>query len=386
MSNQSKIEWTDATWNVTSGCTKCSPGCNNCYALRDSWRMANNPNPKIQTPFLGTVEKVYGNGELRWTGKINLNYDKLKQPIMWVKSRNIFVNSLSDLFHPDVPFDYIDKVIGVMAVSQPHTFQVVTKRLDRALTYMNGVNAERIAEAMRDVTPWGDPDKKYQWMVNRINTAWPLPNVWFLATCCNQEEAERNIGTLLQIPAAIRGVSIEPMLGSIDLVELNILKEDAPLLRYNALKGEAHFSFGDGGDAVFDKNCDDKPLARGKLDWVICGGETGKNARPMNPKWGRDLRDQCKGANIPFFFKSWGEFVPHTINQIAHKEHAGQMVPYTTVSSTDRKWLGKTRYWCIPFDANDDYRDIDVMERVGKKAAGHLIDSEEWRQFPEASK
>lgn len=229
MANHSKIEWTDATWNPVVGCSVASTGCKNCYAMtRVAPRLANNP----KTPhYHGTVEKT-DKGKYVWTGKIGIADPKtFEKPLHWKKPRRIFVNSTSDLFHAAVPDDVIDSIFSIMARCPLHIFQILTKHPQRMREYIgNGF----------------------------------LPNVWLGVSVENQQFANERIPVLLQIPAAIRFVSAEPLLDKIDLTS-------------------------------FDK-----------LDWIIAGGESGPKARPMHPDWVRDLRDQCEITATPFFFKQWG--------------------------------------------------------------------------------
>ena len=211
MSGQSKIEWTDATWNPVTGCTKVSPGCKHCYAER--------------------ITK-------RWGGdfsKVTLHPDRLDAPLHWRKPRMVFVNSMSDLFHEDVPDYFIDDVFDVCAVAANHTFQILTKRPERMMRYCQ------------------DDDRSI------------LHNVWLGVSVEDQQRADERIPHLLQTPAAVRFLSVEPMLGPVAL-----------------------------------------SAWLGSIDWVICGGESGPGARPMDQGWARILRDQCVHAGVPFFFKQWG--------------------------------------------------------------------------------
>jgi protein gp37 len=214
MAQNSKIEWTESTWNPVTGCTKISPGCKNCYAERMALRLkaAGSPN--------------YANGF-----KVTLHPHALEIPLRWKKHRTIFVNSMSDLFHKDVPFDFISKVFDVMHRASHHRFQVLTKRSDRLL----------------------ELNSKLTW----------LRNVWMGVTVENADCTFR-IDNLRRTDAATNFISFEPLLGPIPDIDL------------------------DG------------------IDWVIVGGESGPRARPMEPQWATDIRDQCLDADVPFFFKQWG--------------------------------------------------------------------------------
>ena len=214
MAQASSIEWTDATWNPVTGCTKVSPGCKNCYAER----MAN----RLQSMRQGR----YRNGF-----SVTLQRDLVEQPLRWLKPRLIFVNSMSDLFHEDVPSSYLKLVFDVMARAHWHTFQILTKR------------SERLAKTARELS-------------------WPK-NVW-MGVSVESNECVYRVGNLRSVSAAVRFLSIEPLLGPIS----------------------------------------DLPLK--DIDWVIVGGESGPGARPIDPEWVRQVRDECQKARVPFFFKQWG--------------------------------------------------------------------------------
>ena len=235
-----KIEWTDETWNPVTGCTKVSEGCDHCYAETIAHR------------FTGT--KAYPNGF-----DVTLRPERLDQPLRWKRPRKVFVNSMSDLFHKDVPDDYIARVFAVVALAPQHTFQVLTKRPGRMRSLLS---SEQFESAVFLAT-----EGRFEGCF-----PWPLPNVWLGTSVENQKWADVRIPLLLDTPAAIRFLSCEPLLGPIDLFAWNI----------------------------------DRGM---RVDWVIVGGESGPHARPMHPDWARQLRDDCLTAGIPFHFKQWGEWV-----------------------------------------------------------------------------
>ena len=235
------IEWTDRTWNPVTGCTKVSPGCANCYAER------------ITNRFAGPDA----------FDKVVLHPERLEDPLRWKKTSRVFVNSMSDLFHECVPDGFLDAAFSVMARRRLHTFQILTKRAERVRNYFaDPLTRIRVAKAIA----WNDIPQ------------WPLPNVWLGVSVENQRFADERIPLLLQTPAAVRFISVEPMLGPVDL--------------FNA-----------DGDGL-------RGGLKGALDWVICGGESGPGARPLHPNWARALRDQCQSAGVPFFFKQWGGRTP----------------------------------------------------------------------------
>jgi protein gp37 len=250
MSDNSKIEWTEATWNPVAGC-----------ALVES---------------------------------------ALTKPLGWKRPRRIFVNSMSDLFHEAVPDSYIDKVFAVMALAPQHTFQVLTKRADRMQDY-----CRRFApgHAKFLLSPPGAASAR---------ATWPLPNVWLGVSVEDQARADERIPLLLDTPAAVRWISAEPLLGPVDLTRIPspvVTEEDKTMGYFHSalIEGDEHYYEPHPG---MTDSVDGPYLPR--LDWVVAGGESGPKARPMHPDWARALRDQCAGAGVPFFFKQWGEHHPTT--------------------------------------------------------------------------
>lgn len=251
MSDRSGIEWTDATWNIVIGCDKVSLGCDHCYAIRTAHRMQAHPNPKVSTPYADTEHSG------QWTGRVNLVHERLDLPLRWRKPRRIFVNAQSDLFHESVPDEFIAQVWAVMALAPRHTFQVLTKRHARMRSLLRSQEFwSLVGLAGLGQEAWL-PESLY------------LPNVHLVVSVENEKWAGIRIPALLDTPAAVRGISAEPLLGSIDLTP------------YTAA-----------------------------LDWVIVGGESGPGARPMHPTWVRALRDQCTDEGVAFLFKQWGEWTP----------------------------------------------------------------------------
>lgn len=252
MGDRSAIEWTDATWNAVTGCTPVSAGCDHCYA---------------QTLALGKLAKVYGarlpvvdTPENRAdTFAVRLWPERLDQPLRWKAPRTIFVNSMSDFFHVDVPEDFQDRQMAVMALSSRHQYQVLTKRPGRALRYLKALGTpagfERLEAGARAVG--------YTLRFEGIPlVSWPIPNVWLGATVEDQDAAFR-VDQLRQCPAAVRFLSCEPLIGPLEI----------------DLTG---------------------------IHWLIAGGESGPGYRPVNPDWIRSLRDQCQAAGVAFHFKQWG--------------------------------------------------------------------------------
>lgn len=274
MSDKTKIEWTDSTWNPLTGCTRVSPGCTNCYI---DWAPPFRINDRHFRDKDGNRSHAIGSS----TGVL-LHPDRLDQPLRWRKPRRVFVNSLSDLFHEDVPDEYIAEIFEVMALAPQHTFQVLTKRHGRMRSLLNSWARDGMV---------ADPGWRYggkpQGSMRHTSSLWtPPPNVWLGVTVEDQQRADLRIPALLDTPAAVRFLSCEPLIGSVCL---------------------DWFHSSDGHSPGTDLPCELWPPG---IDWVIAGGESGKDARPMHPDWARSLRDQCAAADVPFFFKQWGEWCP----------------------------------------------------------------------------
>ena len=227
MADRSAIEWTEATWNPTTGCDRVSRGCDNCYALTLAKRLKAMGSAKYQT-----------DGDPRTSGPgfgVAVHEDSLTIPSRWRQPRMVFVNSMSDLFHAKVPTEFVEKVFEVMAATPRHTYQILTKR---------SLRLSRLAPRL----------------------PWP-PNVWMGVSVEDESQLDR-VDHLRTVPAAVRFVSAEPLLGPLDRIDLS------------------------------------------GIDWLIAGGESGVDARPMDPAWVRALRDRCRAAGVAFFFKQWGGRTP----------------------------------------------------------------------------
>lgn len=316
MSAKSRIEWTDATWNPLTGCTKVSAGCKHCYAERNWPRLVHLP------AFQG-----------RAFTDVAYHANRIAQPLSWKKPRRIFVNSMSDLFHPDVQTHLIDEVFGVMAGADHHTFQVLTKRPERMLAYLSTFEAE--ANARDYVKFWPQA----------TTMKWPLPNVWLGVSVEDQATADERIPLLLDTPAAVRFVSCEPLLGPIDLSPW------AELGGPNTNRG----------------------LSNPGLDWVIVGGESGPKARPMHLDWVRDIRDDCAEAGVAFLFKQWGEWTPG-VNVYRNSGTVETAFWINSAWSFGKEDLATEG--CHIEDEPDLYR-------VGKKASGRLLDGVLHDNYPE---
>ncbi|OBC11406.1 hypothetical protein A5784_34985 [Mycobacterium sp. 852013-50091_SCH5140682] len=292
MSDRTKIEWTrsddgtpGATWNPVTGCTKlspASPGCQNCYASTFAERWRGTPGHYFERGF-----------------DVQLRPEKLDQPLRWTRPRRIFVNSMSDLFHDQVPDDYIANVWAVMARAQHHTFQVLTKRHARMRALLNrDVFRRRMYDHLVSID--------YAWIRDTPLT-WPLPNVWLGVSTENQQWADIRIPALLNTPAAVRFISAEPLLGPIDLRQSLRLWKPPDDAAWQSVVPPFTPGLGTVGDGPMVTA---RLRARDVLHWVIVGGESGHRARPMHPNWVRSLHRQCETAGVPFLFKQWGEWTP----------------------------------------------------------------------------
>jgi protein gp37 len=256
-STSTAIEWTDATWNPVTGCSKVSEGCRNCYAAALAPRLA------------AMGQDAYT--DLPWTKRnapenVKLHPDRLDGPLRWSKPRRVFVNSMSDLFHELVPFEFIDHVFAVMALAPRHTFQVLTKRPERMAEYLgrSDTRTQKIEAAMGVIQTSLSTAR----LGNIQPPALPLPNVW-LGTSVEDNRVRQRVDHLRRCVAAVRFLSCEPLIGPLDL-DLN------------------------------------------GIHWVIVGGESGRGHRPIEAQWVREIRAQAQAAGIAFFFKQWGGVKPKT--------------------------------------------------------------------------
>lgn len=340
MATNSKIEWTNATWNPLAGCTQISPGCTHCYAAT----MAKRLEAMGQEKYAGTAERR-GNVDV-FTGRINLGSEEsIREPLKWKKPRMVFVNSMSDLFHEAVPDAFIDQCFAVMALCGRHTFQVLTKRPERAAKYLAGLG--KSFARLQAACPVG-------WTLEFQGiplAKWPLPNVWIGTSCEDQKRADERIPHLLKCPAAVRFLSCEPLLSGIDLVPYLGGRSYKCKCGFHRTESELLFR---GGDDWQCADCMQLCEVGATVDQVIVGGESGHGARPVHPAWVRSLRDQCVETDTAFFFKQWGEYSPEQLKPVKP----------TMVSSP------------TPMDP------LGVMYRVGKDLAGRTLDGREWSEFP----
>lgn len=295
MGERTGIEWTDATWNPWQGCHKVSPGCKNCYMFREKRAYGQEPNVVVRSK----------------PQTFNLPR-RLRTP------QRVFTCSWSDFFIEEAD-PWRDEAWAIIRATPHLTYQILTKRIER----------------VQPLLPWS------------YGTPWP--HVWIIVSVEDQLRADQRVPELLRVNAAIRGVSYEPALVSVDF---------SRWLYHGDTCGFALY-----GDPAI---C---TCAAPPLDWLIVGGESGPSARPMHTSWARAVRDQCQAAGVPFFFKQWGEWAPFMVNGPVPMYDGRQ---YRRVTPDGRS-----------FPWTDEWRPGDeCVGRVGKKAAGALLDGREWREFP----
>jgi len=336
VSTKTSIEWTDRTWNPITGCSEVSPGCANCYAARfTATRLAKHPD------YAGLAIIDPENKKPRFTGDLRFHADRIEDPLHWKKPSRIFVNSMSDLFHENMERRKIAQVFGVMALTQRHTYQVLTKR-PQNLQWLKYLDPRRaVGEAFQVTGAWPTCDMA-------LCEEWPLPNVWLGVSVENQHFADERVPLLLATPAAVRFISAEPLLGPLDL--------------------KARLS----------------PAAPSEINWLIVGGESGPNARPMHPEWARSLRDQCATAGVPFFFKQWGSWLPIVRHGFRPKQRAGTLHELRMHRETDCGDVDEIVYHAYPSDANDDNGPYWEMTWAPKHhVSQHYLDGRIWNEFPQ---
>lgn len=323
MADGSAIEWTDATWNPVTGCSVVSPGCTNCYAMKlAGGRLASH----MSRVGLTKPSKA---GPV-WTGELRLNRKWLDQPLRWKRPRTIFVAAHGDLFHEDMPEAWIDSVFAVMAMARQHRFQVLTKRAERMRDYLADREAVIDRWERRIDLRWEGKLVGTPWAHTK-GEVWPLRNVWLGVSVEDQQRADERIPALLDTAAAIRFLSVEPLLGPVALIGLRAVGA---------------------GEKV--------------IHWVIVGGESGPDARPMHPTWARSIRDQCAAAGVPFFLKQWGAWVwsPDDMNYAEGETWA---------------WV---KYGRTGKDSVVAHSSGHTAVRVGKKLAGRELDGRTWDEMP----
>lgn len=356
MADNTKIEWADATVNAVNGCSVISPGCTNCYAMKlAGTRLRNHPSRA------GLTDQTKA-GPV-WNGTVRLEERQLLQPLRWKRPRRIFWNAHGDLFHDAVPDEWIDRVFAVCALTPHHQHLILTKRSARMREYFAVLGKRRdwfpeAADEIADVLGIDD----YPWVPEAGD--FPLPNVWLGVSVEDQARADQRIPDLLATPAAVRWISAEPLLGPVELGSLPWEKscdciEYSPT--FDALEGTIYC----------EGCCEGAERVSSQIDWVIVGGESGPGARPMHPDWARSLRDQCQAAGVPFFFKQWGDHFPCEL-----LPDQGDNTPWRTMPDGPPAWaLGE-------FTLDRASLETILFSKVGKRAAGNLLDGQQHMEFP----
>jgi len=359
------IEWLNRpgtkgeSWNPIVGCSITSPGCTNCYAMTMAARLE-----RMGTaPHYAGLTAASKAGPV-WTGTLRPAPDKvLLKPLSWRQPRTVFVNSMSDLFHEAVPDAWIDRVFAVMALAPQHTFLILTKRAARMREYLQAGERGGIVTAQAIVATGG------KFGVSR--SEWPLPNVWIGVSAERQQEADARIPDLLATPAAVRFVSYEPALGPIYLTRVRWPDGDQRCalrhqIRPLVMAAEVN------GRSVSPANIE-VSIGKPHLDWVIAGGESGPGARPAHPDWFRSVRDQCAAADVPFFFKQWGNWVPELD---CERDDPDGRADYQRYERNGFRILN------LAGGCGFHGERVHVMRPSTKASAGHLLDGREHLAWP----
>ncbi len=317
MSENTKIEWCDHTFNPWEGCQKVGPGCDHCYAETRNARFSGG-----QAVNWGPGAPRRRTSDANWRKPLQWQAKAAEFMAQHGRRQRVFCASLADVFDNQVPEVWRRDLFKLIAETPDLDWLLLTKRIGNA--------GDMIANALLQ-----------QPGLESHVPRWPWPNIWLGATITSQEEACRDIPKLLAVPAKVRFLSMEPLLGPVSF------------------------------EGMFANPADvrDGTNALEALDWVIVGGESGPGARPMHPAWARSLRDQCQAAGVPFLFKQWGEWLPEgqqTAKELSLNLHG--------------------RRWCTADDGDDRYtRTAAAVHHVGKKAAGRLLDGVEHNGFPGAA-
>ncbi len=345
--SKTTIEWCDRTWNPITGCPGplVSPGCDNCFARRVAeTRLRGRCGYDAVDPF-----------------KITYHPDRAYDPLGWKNPQRIFVGSMGDMFHIDVPCNELNSVFSIMAMCPQHTFMMLTKRPEVAINFMTAKREKRVDDSIPEDAVYDSVGRAGWWGVcPNWPWEWPLPNVWLGVTVCDNSELWK-VEALCHIPAAKRFVCFEPLLGEVD-ASLYLARFRCAGCGFLSLSPVEGFICPECGET----HADSKHFSP-QIDWVICGGETGPNARPMHPAWARRLRDQCAASGVPFFFKGWGEY--HWVGErnIQSAKNCTTAWPDCSIGDGTAEangGLGTNLY------------------RVGKAAAGRLLDGIEHNGIP----
>lgn len=372
MAENTTIEWTDNTQNFWEGCQEIGPGCLHCYAKTRNARFGGG-----SATNWGPGAPRRRTGAKNWAKPKAWNAAHGKFFAQHGRRQRVFCSSLSDIFDNQVPIEWLVDALEVIRTTPNLDWQLLTKRI--------GLARSRLLQANEYVVgnwPAEEAVPLSRWLVDWLEGDNPPANVWLGATIVNQEEADRDILKLLAMPARVRFLSMEPLLGPVNLTSIRVggggFHEFDPIIFANVLHRAEAFP----------------PLP--KIDWVIVGGESGPGARPMHPDWARSLRDQCSAYGTPFLFKQWGDWGTAAFFTSTGLPVFRQFPDYQT-------WVNKARTWvsggiCLDTEgrqldigadfarARDEGRfPITIMHRIGKKNAGRLLDGMTWDGFPNAA-
>ncbi len=405
------IEWTHIpgfkgeTWNPIVGCSVVSPGCTNCYAMGMAKRLE-----KMKVPqYVGlTVSTKAGPV---WSGRLNRAPDSVwAKPLRWKKPRAIFVNSMGDIFHEDVLEDWLFEIFATMALCPQHIFIILTKRAERMMQFLRdphdgrllgnyskpNTHLHEIHQAGFKIQRARFPERSVGERGRALDVAWPLPNVWLGVSVEDQARANERIPYLMHTVAAKRFLSCEPLLGPVNLRSIDVNGDgetDALFAERWSSQIEAwrdtaedwKDSFEDWFGRHPDEVNPDAPMYR-PIDWVIAGGESGNDARPMHPDWIRGLRDQCAETDAPFFFKQWGEWIEHD-----HHKDGPTVRTYSEDDPEAEQLIASAHHPGFLHESGRFFETWDdvttpsarLMDRVGKRAAGHVLDGATHQRWPE---
>lgn len=312
MSSPTPVQWATMSWGITLGCDKKSDGCKLCYAIKTAWRLGHNPNPKVGPLYEGLVKKTNG-GNLNWTGVVRCVPERLEDPLHWKKPQIVFVTSQSDLFHEDVPFEFVDKALAVMAMTARHKYKVLTKRSERMLEYFTRDVKwdEVIANAALEL--FGDEASRFaansvnNCLDEDLNVGWPLRNLHSGVSIEDPNSANERLPLLMLTPAAVRWVSYEPALKPVNFLKLPALYHPTP-----GHVGYEVYPF----DGVFAIPDMERKVSR--IDQVVIGGESGAGARTCQISTIRNTIAQGRMCGVPIFVKQMGRTVEITEQDAAY--------------------------------------------------------------------
>ncbi|CAN2533074.1 hypothetical+protein [Methylocapsa aurea] len=390
MAEKSAIEWTDATWNIVTGCSLVSPACTNCYAMRlAGTRMKNHPSRQ------GLTREV--NGKPVWTGEVRVNWEWIELPFQWARAREIFVAAHGDLFHAALSMSEIATIFAVMVAAhhlRGHVFQVLTKRAERMREVLSDpefweqVNAEAGAHVLERTAPLARRRDDARATLGEYGADNPPPGIWLGVTVEDQQRADERIPYLLGTPAVFRFLSAEPLLGELTLTRLgtlDVLRDALPDIiayherdvRPNTISGIQIAALDGARQATTYYQTPDHmggfairfPRPFPRLDLVIAGGESGPGARSTPIALFRSLRDQCTVAGVAFDFKQWGEWID--------ADQFLALVAPERVAAGPLTFAGATKLGVDCLAACEHHSDGSSSLRIGKRRAGRLLDGRE---------